>query len=141
MFDGSTFFSVSVGGIPLIFVVLGLVTWLSKMGVSGKWLLVASLLVGLVLGSGYQISQAMPWTISELTFGGWFAVMVYGLALGLVASGVYETGVKIAGKGRSLPSPSETDGEGKPLPTAPRDESRGYRDELRGYLLRKGGGK
>ena len=92
-FEWSSFFSVSVGGIPLIFVVLGLVTWIGKMGVSGKWLLVASLLIGLVLGVGYQISQAIP-----TNFASWFATAVYGLGLGLVASGVYDTGVKIVSK-------------------------------------------
>ena len=44
-----------------------------------------SLFIGLLLGGGYQLSQAIP-----VDFGGWFAVIMYGLALGLVASGVYD---------------------------------------------------
>lgn len=83
--DISEFINVAVAGIPLLFVVLGLVEWIKRLGVSGQWLLVASMLIGLVFGAGYQLSNEIP-----VTFGGWFAVIVYGLALGLVASGIYD---------------------------------------------------
>lgn len=83
--DLSQFIDVAVAGIPLLFVVLGLVEWLKRVGLAGNGLLVASLVIGLVLGGGYQLTQGIP-----VDFAGWFAVMVYGLALGLVASGVYE---------------------------------------------------
>ena len=93
MFDWSKFFSVSANGIPLIFVVMGLVTFLGKMGVKGKWLLISSLLIGLLIGTGFQLSQVVP-----VNYAGWFSVLIFGLALGLVASGVYETGKAIAEK-------------------------------------------
>ena len=86
MFDIQEFFSVSIAGVPLIFVVIGLVQWLKSMGLAGNPLRIVSMGVGLVLGGGYQLSQLGMQT----TFSGWFAVAVYGLALGIVASGNYD---------------------------------------------------
>ena len=74
-----------VAGIPLLMVVIGLVEWSKKIGLSGKWLTVVSMLIGVGLGVLYQMTQAMP-----VDFSGWFTAGVYGLALGLVASGVYD---------------------------------------------------
>lgn len=85
-FDPTQFFSVGVAGVPLIFVVIGLVAWLKDYGLVGNQLRLAALLIGLFLGAGYQVSQGMP-----TSFAGWFAVLVYGIALGLVASKVYDT--------------------------------------------------
>lgn len=91
-FDFVKFFSVSVSGVPLILVVIGFVTYMKKFGVAGKALLAASLITGLVLGGGYQLAaNGVP-----VAFAGWFAVIVYGLALGLFAAGVYDTGKNIA---------------------------------------------
>jgi len=92
VFDFGAFFSVSIGGIPLIVIVMGLVTLCRKFKLSGRWLLIASLAIGFVLGMGYQISTLMP-----QDFAGWFAAAIYSLALGLVASGIYETGKQITG--------------------------------------------
>ncbi len=74
-----------VAGIPLVFVVIGLVEWSKRLGVSGKRLLVLSMLVGVALGVLYQYSQ-QPLE----GFSAWFSAAVYGLALGLVASGIYD---------------------------------------------------
>lgn len=78
-------FTMIVNGVPLVLVVLGLVEWLKRVGVTGRASLAASLVIGLVLGVGYQVSTAMP-----AGFGEWFAAVVFGLALGLVASGIYD---------------------------------------------------
>lgn len=85
--DWSQFFFVSVAGIPMILVVLGLVEFVKQLGVQGKALLGASMGIGLVLGVGYQLSVASALPVN---FGGWFAVAIYGLALGLFASKVYD---------------------------------------------------
>ena len=74
-----------VAGVPLIFVVLGLVQWVKSLGLTGDAVKVVSLVIGLLLGVGYQLSVAMP-----VGFAGWFGVTVFGLALGLVASGIYD---------------------------------------------------
>lgn len=74
-----------VNGIPLVLVVLGLVEWSKRLGVSGQQLQILSMLIGVVLGVLYQYS-VFPLT----TFGEWFSAAIYGLALGLIASGVYD---------------------------------------------------
>lgn len=83
MFDFTTLL---VAGIPLVVVIFGLIEFIKAMGVAGKPLTVLSLLLGLVFGICYQLAQApIP-----ATFAGWFSVVVFGLALGLVTSGLYK---------------------------------------------------
>lgn len=74
-----------VAGVPLVLVVIGLVEWSKRLGVSGKPLMVLSMLIGVVLGVLYQFSQ-QPLE----GFSAWFGAAIYGLALGLVASGIYD---------------------------------------------------
>lgn len=82
-----------VSGIPLVLVVLGLVEFMKKVGLAGVWLTVASLLVGVVCGVLYQMSIQMP-----TAFPGWFGAVIYGLALGLVAAGLYDLGKRYVEK-------------------------------------------
>jgi hypothetical protein len=72
-----------VNGVPLVIVVMGLVEFCKQLGATGRVLTVVSMLIGLALGMLYQCSLAVP-----VTFAGWFAAAVYGLALGLTASGI-----------------------------------------------------
>ena len=81
-----------VAGIPLILVVIGLVEWAKKFGLAGKALNLVALLIGAGLGIAYQCSIAVP-----VDFSGWFTAAIYGIALGLVASGIYDAGKSIAG--------------------------------------------
>lgn len=74
-----------VAGVPLLVVVIGLVQYIKGFGLSGVAVKVLSLLVGTLLGIGYKFS-----TVPPVDFAGWFAALIFGLALGLVASGVYE---------------------------------------------------
>lgn len=84
--DIQSYTDAAVAGVPLLFVVFGLVAWIKTFGVTGSWLRVASMLIGLVLGCGYLFSTlGFP-----VDFGGWFTNLVYGLGLGVVASGVYD---------------------------------------------------
>lgn len=84
--DIQSYTEAAVAGVPLLFVVFGLVAWGKSFGMSGNWLRITSMLIGLVLGVGYMFS-----TVGFPTeFGGWFTVLVYGLGLGVVASGVYD---------------------------------------------------
>ena len=83
MYDISTLL---VGGIPLVAVVFGLVEFVKSFGVRGHWLTITSVLLGLAFGVSYQIANAgLP-----VSFAGWFAVAVFGIMLGLVASGLYD---------------------------------------------------
>lgn len=91
-------YNVMVEGVPLIFVVMGLVQWISEFGVKGNYLRGVSMLVGLLFGGGYMLAaNGQP-----ADFAGYFGFAVYGVGLGLVASGVYDTGKKILSKGLSL---------------------------------------
>ena len=83
MLDFSTLL---VAGIPLVIVVFGLVEVIKSLGLKGPLLTILSLLIGLILGMAYQIAQAgLP-----PDFAAWFAVVIFGLTLGLVASGFYK---------------------------------------------------
>ncbi len=80
------FAEVAVAGIPLLFVVIGLVELVKSFGVQGNILRGVSMFVGLLFGVSYQIAQlGVP-----ADFAGIFSMAVYGLGLGLVASGVYD---------------------------------------------------
>jgi len=88
MFDPAEFFNHAVNGIPLIFVVMGAVKFMKDTGgLTGNQLRVASLVTGLLLGIGYQLSllPAIP-----VEFAAWFAILIYGLALGVFASTTYD---------------------------------------------------
>ncbi len=78
--------SLLVGGIPLLVIIFGLVEFVKSFGAAGKTLTAISALLGLLFGIAYQISlSGFP-----AGFAGWFTVIVFGLALGLVASGFYD---------------------------------------------------
>lgn len=83
-------FDAMVGGIPLLAVVLGLVQFVKGFGVEGNAAKAVSMIIGLLFGVGYMLTQAMP-----ADFAGWFAVVVYGLGLGLVASGIYDAAKQV----------------------------------------------
>ena len=74
-----------VNGAPLIFVVMGLVELVKAFGVQGKALTAVSFGIGLALGLLYQVSLGVP-----ADYSGWFGAVIFGLALGLVASKVYD---------------------------------------------------
>ena len=63
-----------------------MVEFIKSFGLRGHWLTIVSMLLGLAFGVSYQIANAgLP-----AGFAGWFAVAVFGLMLGLVASGLYD---------------------------------------------------
>lgn len=96
--DLSGFARASVAGVPLVLVIVGVVSWFKGFQRAdgsqlfrGNALLGVSMGVGLLLGGIYMITQQRPpagdwWT--GLVY--WFAVTVYGLMMGIVASGLYE---------------------------------------------------
>jgi len=77
--------NVFIDGIPLVIVIFGLVEFIKSLGLKGKALTVVSLLLGLAFGITYRLTLAIP-----QDFAGWFSAAVFGLALGLVASGLYD---------------------------------------------------
>jgi hypothetical protein len=79
------FSNVAVAGVPLLAFVLGLVQWIKGFGMKGNYVKALSMGVGVVFGVGYQYA-----TVPPVDFAGWFAALVFGIALGLVASGIYD---------------------------------------------------
>jgi hypothetical protein len=75
-----------VGGIPLLVVIFGLVEFIKSFGLKGHWLTASSLALGLAFGTAYKIAESgVP-----ASFSGWFVLVVFGLALGLITSGFYD---------------------------------------------------
>ena len=75
-----------VGGIPLLIVIFGLVEFSKTLGLKGNWLTIFSLFLGLAFGFAYKIAESgVP-----SSFAGWFVMVVFGLALGLITSGFYD---------------------------------------------------
>ena len=77
----------------LMSIIMALVTYWGKLGITGKWQLVSSLSTGLVIGGGFMWIELAPTNVA-----GWVAVVIYGLLLGLTASGVYEVGKELTAK-------------------------------------------
>lgn len=93
-FDLSVFIGAAVQGVPLVFVVIGLVWWYGKaFGIDGRAQFVSSMATGVVLGVPYMVSQAVV-PVGDLyaQFVYWFAAIVYSLGLGVLSSLVYEFG-------------------------------------------------
>lgn len=91
MFD-VIFENVKVIGIPLLFFTLALVQWIkTSFKVKGTNVNIVSLFTGVILGICYQLSVGIP-----SGFAGWFGVVIFGLALGLAASGAFDAARQIA---------------------------------------------
>ena len=45
--------SLLVAGVPFLFIVFGLVEFVKKLGLSGKWLILVAMFIGLSLGIAY----------------------------------------------------------------------------------------
>lgn len=84
MFD-QLFKDAVVAGVPILALILGLVQVIKGfiVGVRGKLLAV---IAGLLLGGGYELSKfGLP-----SDFSGWFNVVVFGLAMGVTAFGLFD---------------------------------------------------
>lgn len=77
-----------VAGIPLMLVVIGVVQFVKeKIGWSGVGVEIFAILLGVVFGFGYHVyaAESVVWNYSFV-----FEGVVYGLAVGLVATGIYK---------------------------------------------------
>ena len=77
-----------VAGIPLMLVVIGLVQYVKeKLNWSGVGVEMFAILLGLAFGFGYHVyaAEVVLWTFNFI-----FEGVVYGLAVGLVATGIYK---------------------------------------------------
>lgn len=98
MIDPQGFAKASVAGVPLVLVIVGLVVWFKSFKNSdgsrkftGNQLLIISMLIGLLFGGSWMITQTRPPAADWYPiFVYWFAVVAYGAMMGIVASGLYE---------------------------------------------------
>lgn len=79
-----------VAGIPLLAVLIGLVQFIKGFGLAGTQVKLLSFFIGLLLGVGYNLSVSG----APVAFAGWFAIVIYGLGLALVGSGLYDASKK-----------------------------------------------
>lgn len=90
----AVFENAAIAGVPLLLFVFGFTQWLKgTFTLAGRAVRIASMAVGVFFGVGYQLTVATPATI-----GAWFGVLVFGIGLGLVASGAYDAADQIANK-------------------------------------------
>ena len=76
----------------LLAMINGLVEFLKQFGVEGKASLVAAMILGIVLGVVFQLTELYP-AVSI-----WAQVGVYGVLFGLTASGLYDLGKRLSGQ-------------------------------------------
>jgi hypothetical protein len=93
------FESVQIGGITLVFLILGMVEGAKEFGVNGKGSLLMSILLGAVL---FGMSRANELGLVPATVMPYAEVVIYGLGGGLSVAGLYRLG-KRAGLIKSLP--------------------------------------
>ncbi len=93
------FSTVMINGIPLLLLIIGLVQFLKEMGLSGQWLRASSAGIGLALGLLYQISLGV-----SAGFAGWFGAVIYGLGLGVTASGLIDAARNLKTHNPQLPT-------------------------------------
>jgi len=82
-----------IGGLPAVVVILALVEWFKKINVPTVALPYVSMFIGLLFGIGYQ------WSLAPLiTFTDWFNAVFFGIAYGLIASGLYDVAKSVVKK-------------------------------------------
>jgi len=83
--DYIDFANAVLSGIPLLPVIIGLVEYSKKFGAKDLVCDGLSMGLGLTFGVLYQLSTAG----TPVTLEGWFGTILYGLGLGLTASGLW----------------------------------------------------
>lgn len=99
------FMNATVSGIPLVLIPLGLVAWLKSLGLKDKKLTISSMIVGLLFGCPYMYIKTADQFVTGMPpgvlVGGIFSIIVFGIGLGLIASGIYKVGEGLALKAKS----------------------------------------
>ena len=89
------FDEVSIGGVTLFLLILGLVEAAKKFGVSGN----GSMVLSLVLGAGFfGLFKANEVGLIPAAAMLWVEIVVYGLGGGLAVTGLYDLGKRLSGE-------------------------------------------
>ena len=83
MFE-NPYIGVLIGTVPVIVIVLGIVEFSKRLGLSGKWLLIEAMLLGVVFFGTHRLSSMYP------SIAVWVELVVYGLGGGLAATGIFD---------------------------------------------------
>ena len=89
------FTTVSVNGVPLLVVVVALVQFAKQFfGITGDGVRGLALVIGFVIGLGYQLGLLFPtdWV-------GWFAAIIWAIGLGIASLGTYDAGKGMVASG------------------------------------------
>lgn len=73
------------GSVPLLIVVLGLVQYYKKLNATGNLLSILSMITGVLFGGFYLYLVTEPTAMLGI-----FLCIIYGIVIGLIASGVYD---------------------------------------------------
>lgn len=74
----------SVNGINILVLIFGIVEFSKKLKLSGTWLTVFSMVLGVAFGVVHELSAMYP------DVGKWFGVAAVGLSYGVAACGIYD---------------------------------------------------
>jgi hypothetical protein len=94
--DGAMAADDAINGIPIILLVIGLTEMCKKLGVKDNWNILVSVGIGIAFGIGYQY-----YLIPLVGFAAWFGATVYGIFLGLSASGLWKVAMSAFGASSS----------------------------------------
>lgn len=81
------FSQIAIGGVGMIVLIVGWVEAAKKLGLSGNWPLILSLILGTLLGGLWKAMQMQLIPAAAIP---WIEVGVFGLGGGLAASGLYD---------------------------------------------------
>lgn len=76
---------ITVDGISIVVLIAGLVEFAKKFGLRGNGCIALSAALGVAFGVTYRLQFGMPATLAD-----WLSVVVFGLTLGLTASGLWD---------------------------------------------------
>lgn len=80
------------GVLPMVPIIMGLVQWVKNtLGTSDERILnLTAMVFGLIGGCGFMLAVQVP-----VDYTGWFLLVMYGIILGLTASGIFKVGQQL----------------------------------------------
>ncbi len=72
-----------IGGVAVVPLIIAIVALAKSLGLENRWAPLAAVLIGVLIMAGNQAAQVVP------GFGDWYNVILWGLAAGLMAVGLY----------------------------------------------------
>ena len=82
----SEFGELAIGAVTVIPLIIGIVQFAKKFGLQGNILVAVSVGIGAFFGALIEVAEIYPEILP------WIKVVVYGLIMGLAASGLYDLG-------------------------------------------------